>query len=89
MKKPAYFIAAILSALLLCSCARGAEELPEDNPANHWESPIMETDKGYFSNRGYMYLRYYEKIRTMSFSSAQDPNVCITAETAVLPLTKD
>lgn len=63
MKRSAYFIAAILSALLLCSCAKGAEELPEDNPANHWGSPIMETDKGYFSNNdgGHMYLRYYEK----------------------------
>ena len=61
MKKSAYFIAAILSALLLCSCEKGTEELPEDNPANHWESPIMETDKGYFSNGGHMYLRYYEK----------------------------
>lgn len=61
MKKSAYFVAAVLSALLLCSCAKGTEELPEDNPANHWASPIMETDKGYFSNRGYMYLRYYEK----------------------------
>ena len=62
MKKPAYFIAAILSALLLCSCTNGGEELPEDNTANHWGSPIMETDKGYFSNAvNYMYLRYYEK----------------------------
>lgn len=61
MKRYVYFIAAILSALLLCSCAKGTEELPEDNPANHWESPIMETDKGYFSNGHYMYLRYYEK----------------------------
>ncbi len=61
MKRYVYIIIMILSALLLCSCAKGTEELPEDNPANRWESPIMETDKGYFSNRGYMYLRYYEK----------------------------
>lgn len=61
MKKYVYFISAILSALFLCSCAKGTKELPEDNHANHWASPIMETDKGYFSNAGFMYLRYYEK----------------------------
>lgn len=61
MKKIKIFTALFLSAALFCFCGKASAELPEDNPANHGRSPIMETDKGYFSNSGYMFIRYYEK----------------------------
>ncbi|MCM1525002.1 MAG: hypothetical protein NC120_11145 [Ruminococcus sp.] len=61
MKRTSLIKVLLLSAWVLCSCGKTADSLPEDNPANHWTSPVMETDKGYFSNGRYMYLRYYEK----------------------------
>lgn len=60
-------LSAALAVLLAAGCSReNAAELPEDNPANHGYTPIMETEKGYYSNyrnafNSSIYLRFYER----------------------------
>lgn len=60
-------LSAVLTVLLTAGCSmEKAAELPEDNPANHGYTPIMETEKGYYSNypnfsSSSIYLRFYER----------------------------
>lgn len=60
-------LSAALAVLLTAGCSKEADrELPEDNPANHGYSPIMETENGYYSNyknafKDAMCLRFYER----------------------------
>lgn len=60
-------LSAVLAVLLAAGCSKEYDtELPEDNPANHGFTPIMETEKGFYSNyrnafEKSIYLRFYER----------------------------
>ncbi len=55
--------AAVILTLLLCGCSKAVGELPEDVPYNRFLNGkmIMETENGYYTNSGQMYLRFYER----------------------------
>jgi len=63
--KKSLLSAALISALMLCSCGENSSELPEDTPYNHGKGSIMETEKGYYTNtatpKGGHMLRFYER----------------------------
>lgn len=53
MKKTRLILLTLASTLtLLCGCSK-EKEMPEDNPANHGQLAIMETENGYYYNFGY------------------------------------
>lgn len=66
-KKKACIAYALLAVLLAAGCSKkNPAALPEDNPANHGYTPIMETEKGFYSNyrnafKSSIYLRFYER----------------------------